>query len=34
MKLVVTDRPGRKLNVLLWVLQVLLAMLFMFSGVM
>lgn len=31
---VATDRPGRKLNVLLWVVQVLLAMLFMFSGVM
>ena len=34
MKLVATDRSGRKLNVLLWVLQALLAMLFMFSGVM
>ena len=31
---VATDRSGRKLNVLLWVLQALLAMLFMFSGVM
>ena len=31
---VATDRPSRKLNVLLWVLQVLLAMLFMFAGVM
>lgn len=28
------DRPGRKLNMLLWVLQVLLALLFMFAGVM
>src|ERR1700730_2665033 len=34
MKPVAKDRSGRKLNVLLWVLQVLLAMLFMFSGVM
>src|SRR5580692_8165984 len=34
MKPVATDRPGRKLNVALWILQVLLAMLFMFSGVM
>ncbi len=34
MKPVATDRSGRKLNVLLWVLQILLAMLFMFSGVM
>src|SRR6202051_558856 len=34
MKPVATDRSGRKLNVLLWVLQVLLAMLFTFSGVM
>jgi uncharacterized membrane protein YphA (DoxX/SURF4 family) len=34
MKSVATDRSGRKLNVLLWVLQVLLAMLFMFAGVM
>jgi uncharacterized membrane protein YphA (DoxX/SURF4 family) len=34
MKPVATDRSDRKLNVLLWVLQVLLAMLFMFSGVM
>lgn len=34
MKPVTTDRPGRKLNVLLWVLQALLAMLFMFAGVM
>jgi uncharacterized membrane protein YphA (DoxX/SURF4 family) len=34
MKPVTTDRPGRKLNVLLWLLQVLLAMLFMFAGVM
>jgi len=31
---VATNQSGRKLNVLLWVLQVLLAMLFMFSGVM
>jgi len=34
MKLIATDRSGRNLNVLLWVLQVLLAMLFMFAGVM
>jgi len=34
MKSVATDRSSRKLNVLLWVLQVLLAMLFMFAGVM
>ena len=34
MKPVATNRSGRKLNVLLWVLQVLLAMLFMFAGVM
>jgi uncharacterized membrane protein YphA (DoxX/SURF4 family) len=34
MKPVATDRSGRKLNVLLWVVQVLLAMLFMFAGVM
>ena len=34
MKPIMTDRSGRKLNVLLWVLQVLLAMLFMFAGVM
>ncbi len=34
MKSVETGRPGRKLNMLLWVLQVLLAMLFMFAGVM
>ncbi|HTC63622.1 MAG TPA: DoxX family protein [Candidatus Saccharimonadales bacterium] len=32
MKPVATNRPGRKLNVLLWVLQVLLASLFLFSG--
>ena len=32
MKPVATNRPGRKLNVLLWVLQVLLATLFLFSG--
>jgi uncharacterized membrane protein YphA (DoxX/SURF4 family) len=31
---VATDRSGRKLSVLLWVVQVLLAMLFMFAGVM
>ena len=31
---VATDRSGRKMHILLWVLQVLLAMLFMFSGVM
>jgi uncharacterized membrane protein YphA (DoxX/SURF4 family) len=29
-----TVRPGRRLNVLLWVLQVLLALLFMFAGAM
>jgi uncharacterized membrane protein YphA (DoxX/SURF4 family) len=34
MKPVTTDRSGRKLNVLLWVLQALLALLFMFAGVM
>ena len=34
MKPVATDRSDRKLNVLLWVLQVLLAMLFTFAGVM
>jgi uncharacterized membrane protein YphA (DoxX/SURF4 family) len=34
MKPVAMDQPGRKLNVVLWVLQALLAMLFMFSGVM
>jgi uncharacterized membrane protein YphA (DoxX/SURF4 family) len=34
MKTVATARPGRKLNVVLWVLQVLLAMLFIFAGVM
>ena len=34
MKSAATDRSGRKLNVLLWVLQVLLAMLFMFAGTM
>jgi|SRR5882672_1982928 len=34
MKPAAMDRPGRKLNVLLWVLQVLLALLFMFAGVM
>jgi uncharacterized membrane protein YphA (DoxX/SURF4 family) len=34
MKPVATDRFGRKLNVLLWILQVLLAMLFTFAGVM
>jgi uncharacterized membrane protein YphA (DoxX/SURF4 family) len=31
---VATARPGRRLNVLLWVLQVLLALIFMFAGVM
>ena len=31
---VATKRPGRGLNVLLWTLQALLALLFMFSGVM
>ena len=34
MKSAAMDQPGRKLNVLLWVLQVLLALLFMFAGVM
>jgi len=34
MKPVTTDRSDRKLNVLLWILQVLLAMLFTFAGVM
>ena len=34
MKPVATERSSRKLNVLLWVVQVLLAMLFMFAGVM
>ena len=34
MKPVATARPGRKLNVLLWILQALLALLFMFAGVM
>jgi uncharacterized membrane protein YphA (DoxX/SURF4 family) len=34
MKPAAMDQPGRKLNVLLWVLQVLLALLFMFAGVM
>jgi uncharacterized membrane protein YphA (DoxX/SURF4 family) len=34
MKPAATDRPGRKLIVLLWILQVLLALLFMFAGVM
>jgi uncharacterized membrane protein YphA (DoxX/SURF4 family) len=34
MKPVTTERSSRKLNVLLWALQVLLAMLFMFAGVM
>jgi uncharacterized membrane protein YphA (DoxX/SURF4 family) len=34
MKPAATDRSSRKLNVLLWVLQVLLAMLFTFAGVM
>ena len=29
-----TDRSGRKLNVLLWVVQILLAMLFLFAGTM
>jgi uncharacterized membrane protein YphA (DoxX/SURF4 family) len=32
MESVATNRPGRKLNVLLWVLQALLAMLFLFAG--
>jgi uncharacterized membrane protein YphA (DoxX/SURF4 family) len=34
MKPVTTERSSRKLNVLLWAMQVLLAMLFLFSGVM
>jgi uncharacterized membrane protein YphA (DoxX/SURF4 family) len=34
MKPVVTDRSSRKLNVVLWILQVLLATLFTFAGVM
>jgi uncharacterized membrane protein YphA (DoxX/SURF4 family) len=34
MKPTAMDRSGRKLNVLLWALQALLAMLFMFSGAM
>jgi len=34
MKPITTDRSDRKLNVLLWILQVLLAMLFTFAGVM
>jgi uncharacterized membrane protein YphA (DoxX/SURF4 family) len=34
MKPAAMDRPGRKLNVLLWVLQVSLALLFIFAGVM
>jgi uncharacterized membrane protein YphA (DoxX/SURF4 family) len=34
MKPVTTERSSRKLNVLLWAVQVLLAMLFLFSGVM
>jgi uncharacterized membrane protein YphA (DoxX/SURF4 family) len=34
MKSVATERSGRKLDVLLWVLQALLALLFMFAGVM
>ena len=34
MKRVAMDRSGRKLNVLLWALQVLLALLFMFAGAM
>jgi uncharacterized membrane protein YphA (DoxX/SURF4 family) len=34
MTLAATDRPGRKLNVLLWVVQVLLALLFTFAGAM
>jgi uncharacterized membrane protein YphA (DoxX/SURF4 family) len=34
MKPAAMDQPSRKLNVLLWVLQILLALLFMFAGVM
>jgi len=34
MNSVATNQSGRKLNVLLWVLQILLAMLFLFAGVM
>src|ERR1700720_1817550 len=34
MKPAAMDQPGRKLNVLLWVLQLSLALLFMFAGVM
>src|ERR1700681_1088681 len=34
MKTAAMDQPGRKLNVLLWVLLVLLALLFIFAGVM
>jgi len=34
MNQVATDRQGRKMNILLWVLQGLLAMLFLFAGVM
>ena len=34
MKPVATERTGRKLNVLLWILQALLALLFLFAGVM
>src|SRR5690242_5954725 len=34
MKSVATDRSGSKLNVILWILQVLLAMLFLFAGAM
>jgi uncharacterized membrane protein YphA (DoxX/SURF4 family) len=34
MKPIATERSSRKLNVLLWIVQVLLAMLFMFAGVM
>ena len=34
MKSAATDRSGRTLNVLLWALQALLAILFMFAGVM
>jgi len=34
MESVATDRPDRKMNVVLWILQSLLAALFMFAGVM
>ena len=34
MNQVATNRPGRNLNVLLWVVQILLALLFLFAGAM